>query len=176
MLFNQFLKGHKAFVEEQQYQQSRLELGLRLSDRLSRGWRSIISDSPQCRHESQTDRGCMRGVTHDPDSALASRGVLPENVCLTVTVKVARSSDAPRCRPRSQTHSGLKRGVIHDPDSALASRCILPKNVRFAVPVKVARTSDAPRCSHRSQNDSGCMRGVIHDPDIALASRGVLPK
>ena len=87
-----------------------------------------------------------RGAIHEPDHALAGKGVLPKNVRLAVPVEVARTSDAPRCLYRSQTDKGLKRGAIHEPDYALAGNGVLPKNVRLAVPVEVARTSDAPGC------------------------------
>src|SRR5438477_6461573 len=99
--------------------------------------RLIISDAPRCPHRWQTDAACIRGATHDPDTALASSAVLPKNVRLAVPVKVARTSDAPRCRNRWQTDAACIRGATHDPDAALASSAVLPKNVRLAVPVKV---------------------------------------
>src|SRR5439155_483067 len=52
-------------------------------------WRSIISDAPRCRHESQTHTGGTRGTIHEPDNALPSRVVLPKNVRLTVAVEIA---------------------------------------------------------------------------------------
>ena len=79
----------------------------------------------------------MHGAIHEPDNALPSGVVLPENVRFTVAVEVTRTNDAPRCRHRSQTDGGLMRRAIHEPDNALPSRAVLPKNVRFAVPVKI---------------------------------------
>src|SRR6266568_1596243 len=99
------------------------------------GYRLIICDAPRCRHHSQTDTGLIRGAIHDPDNAVASRGVLPKNVRLTVPVEVARTSDAPRYRHRCQIDTGCRRGAVHDPDNAVASRGVLPKNVRLTVPV-----------------------------------------
>src|SRR5206468_1795276 len=101
-------------------------------------WRSIISDAPRCRHESQTHTGGTRGAIHEPDNALASRAVLPKNVRLTVAVEIALHSHRPDCEHASETSKGRSVGTVHDPDKALASRTDLPKNVRFAVPVKVA--------------------------------------
>src|SRR5438552_16228874 len=97
----------------------------------------ITSDAPRCGHRSQTDIGCMRRAIHQPDNALPSRAVLPENVRFTVPVKVARTSDAPRCGHRSQIDGGLMRRAIHEPDNALPGRSVLPKNLLFAVPVKI---------------------------------------
>src|SRR5438876_10649716 len=65
-------------------------------------WRSIISDAPRCRHESQTHTGGTRGGIHEPDNALAIKAVLPKNVRLAVPVKVARTRHAPRCHHESQ--------------------------------------------------------------------------
>ena len=97
----------------------------------------IISDAPRCTYRCETDKGLQRGAIHEPDHALASRGVLPKNVRLAVPVEVARTSDAPRCRHGSQIDIGLMRGAIHEPDQAMASRVVLPKNVRLAVVVEV---------------------------------------
>src|SRR5437667_456293 len=130
-------------------------------------WRSIISDAPRCRHESQTHTGGTRGAVHEPDNALPSRVVLPENVRFTVPVKIDGTSDAPRCRHESQTHSGCMRGAVHDPDHALPSRAILPKNVRLAIPVQIPCTTHVRSCRHESQTHSGGTRGAVHEPDCA---------
>ena len=65
---------------------------------------------------SASSHHMKRGAIHDPDKALASRGVLPNNVRVAVPVKVARTSDAPGCRLRRQIDSVRNRGAIHDPD------------------------------------------------------------
>src|SRR5438876_10776062 len=78
-------------------------------------WRSIISDAPRCRHESQTHSGGTRGAVHEPDNALASRAVLPKNVWLTVRVEIALTGHAPGCGDDSDTQVGSTRGAIHKP-------------------------------------------------------------
>src|SRR5437667_12323810 len=100
----------------------------------------------------------MHGAIHEPDNALPSRAVLPENVRFSVAVEVTRTNDAPRCRHRSQIDGGLMRRAIHEPNNALPSRAVLPENVRFTVPVKVSRISDAPHCGRPYQPDGLSMR------------------
>src|SRR5438876_7644397 len=121
-------------------------------------WRSIISDAPRCPHESQTHSGGTRGAVHEPNNALPSRVVLPENVRFTVPVKVAGTSDVPRCRHGSQIDSGCTRGAVHEPDKALPSRAVLPKNVRFTVAVEIARNGQRQRCDHDPDTDGGSTR------------------
>ena len=123
------------------------------------------SDAPVCWLRWQARNVLKRGAIHDPDTARASNGILPNNVRLAVPVKIARTSDAPVCWLRWQARNVLKRGAIHDPDTARASNGILPNNIRLAVPVKVARTSDAPGCWLRWQARNVLKRGAIHDPD-----------
>ena len=48
----------------------------------------MISDVPGRRRGSEVDTAAVSGPVHEPDGASAG-AILPENVCLAVTVEIA---------------------------------------------------------------------------------------
>ena len=77
------------------------------------------------------------GITHDPNTALAGDGVLPNKIRLTGTEEVRRTRDMPLNRDRGQTDNRGEAAALHDPETVLASGCILPNEAGLAGAQKV---------------------------------------
>src|SRR5882672_3732176 len=120
-----------------------------------------------------------RGVIHEPDRVRAGYVVVPQDVGLAISVKVADPYDAP-VEIRYRTEDGLaqNRGAVHEPDRDLAGGAVAPQDVGLAVSIEVADSRDAPvEIRYRSEVGSATRnRGAVHEPDRVRAGRVVMPQ
>src|SRR5882672_6251384 len=120
-----------------------------------------------------------RGAVHEPDRVRAGYVVVPQDVGLAISVKVADPYDAP-VEIRYRTEDGLaqNRGAVHEPDRDLAGGAVAPQDVGLAVSIEVADSRDAPvEIRYRSEVGSATRnRGAVHEPDRVRAGRVVMPQ
>src|ERR1700756_175245 len=79
----------------------------------------------------------MAAPMHDPDNETAVDRVLPQNVALTVPVKICCPDNLPIQSHCSNMCLRNNRSTIHKPDINVPGLCVTPKDVLFSVSVKI---------------------------------------
>src|SRR6516162_6701050 len=87
----------------------------------------------------------MAAPMHNPDHETAVDRVPPQNIALTVPVKVSGSDNLPIRSHRCNVGFGNDRGTIHKPDINLPSLRVTPKNVLLSVSIKITGITEEAR-------------------------------
>ena len=82
---------------------------------------------------------------HNPDVGPPSGGLLPEDVCLTISIEVTNAFDPPVRADLGRSATGGKDSCsIHHPDVGPSSGGLLPEDICLAISIEITNAFDLP--------------------------------
>src|ERR1700751_5587837 len=104
----------------------------------------MIHDVPGSRNAREGAGRRVNVFVQDPERTRAGSCVLPNQIGLSVTIKVSYSSNVVYDGNRAQTDPMIEHAVVEDPNIPTTADRILPDQVRLAVTQKVADSRNMP--------------------------------